>query len=65
VFTIGRPPRVELCVTAARRDSLVGHKGTRGFKSHQLGVVPTDRVIRTPELAPRMLLQEKFPDQFD
>ena len=50
VFTVGRSPEIELAVTAERWKELVGHKGTRGFVSRPLGVVPDREVIRRPEL---------------
>jgi hypothetical protein len=50
MFTIGTPPELQLCVTAARWRELVGRKGTRGFTSRPLGVVSADRTIREPEL---------------
>jgi hypothetical protein len=40
VFTIGEPPEVCLAATAARWKTLVGRKGTRGFVSQLVGVVP-------------------------
>lgn len=50
VFTVGRPPEVELAATAARWEELVGKKGTRGFVSSLLGVVPDHEVVRHPDL---------------
>ena len=50
VFTIGVPPEVRLAVTGARRKELVGKKGTRGFVSRLLGVVPDYELVRHPEL---------------
>jgi hypothetical protein len=52
LFTVGRPPAVELCATARRWEELVGRKGTRGFTARQLGVVDDSELIRFPELAP-------------
>jgi hypothetical protein len=53
VFTVGAVPEIQLAVTAARWRELVGRKGTRGFKSQPLGVVPDHAVIREPELPTR------------
>jgi len=50
VFTVGDSPEVKLAVTAARWKELVGRKGTRGFVSRLLGVVPDREVVRDPEL---------------
>lgn len=50
LFTIGHPPDVQLCVTAARWAELVGRKGTRGMTSRMLGVVDDDEVVRNVEL---------------
>jgi hypothetical protein len=50
VFTVGLQPNIELAVTAGRWKELVGRKGTRGFTSRLLGVVPDREVIRTPDL---------------
>lgn len=51
VFTVGTFPEIQLAVTADRWQELRGKKGTRGFVSHQLGVVPDHEVVRYPELA--------------
>ncbi len=50
VFTIGGPPEVKLAVTATRWKELVGKRGTRGFVSRLLGVVPDHELVRHPEL---------------
>lgn len=50
VFTIGAPPDVQLVATADRWRELVGRRGTRGFVSRRLGVVPISAVTRTPNL---------------
>jgi hypothetical protein len=50
VFTIGGPPEVQLAVTATRWKGLVGKRGTRGFVSRLLGVVPDHELDRHPEL---------------
>ena len=50
VFTIGTFPEIQLAVTAHRWKELLGKKGTRGFASSQLGVVPDHEVVRRPEL---------------
>jgi hypothetical protein len=51
VFTVGAFPEIELAVTASRWKELLGQKGTRGFASRQIGVVPDREVVRCPELA--------------
>jgi hypothetical protein len=53
LFTIGSPPEIKLVATAERWQQLVGRRGTRGFKSHSLGVVPDRLVVRSPELPKR------------
>ena len=50
VFAVGAFPEIKLAVTASRWKELLGKKGTRGFCSRQLGVVPDDEVVRSPEL---------------
>jgi hypothetical protein len=50
VFTVGVFPEIELAVTASRWSELLGRKGTRGFTSRPLGVVPDHEVVREPEL---------------
>ena len=50
IFTVGLLPEVQLAVTAGRWKELVGKRGTRGFVSRLLGVVPQHEVIRIPEL---------------
>jgi hypothetical protein len=50
IFTVGTPPEIHLVATAARWRELVGRKGTRGFVSLPLGVVPNGEVLRVPEL---------------
>jgi hypothetical protein len=50
LFTVGTFPEIELATTAARWKELLGHKGTRGFASRPLGVVPEHEVVRRPEL---------------
>jgi len=50
VFTVGTSPEIQLAVTAPRWKELLGKKGTRGFASRQLGVVPDHEVVRRPEL---------------
>jgi len=50
VFTVGIPPEIHLAVTIERWKALVGQKGTRGFVSNLLGVVPEHEVVRIPEL---------------
>lgn len=51
VFTIGALPQIELAVTASRWKELLGQRGTRGFVSRRVGVVPVREVVRHPELA--------------
>jgi hypothetical protein len=51
VFTVGTFPEITLAVTAPRWKELLGRKGTRGFASRVLGVVPDHEVVRRPELA--------------
>ena len=51
VFTVGAFPEIELAVTASRWKEMVGQKGTRGFASRQVGVVPDHEVVRRPELS--------------
>jgi hypothetical protein len=60
LFTIGTPPGVNLCVTGERWRARVGHKGTRGFVSQPLGVVPSREVVRNPELP---TFQEQLAEQ--
>ncbi|HXC36883.1 MAG TPA: hypothetical protein VNV43_13475 [Candidatus Acidoferrales bacterium] len=50
IFTVGIPPEIHLAVTSERWKALVGQKGTRGFTSNLLGVVPEHEVVRVPEL---------------
>ena len=50
VFTVGVFPEIELAVTASRWKEMLGQKGTRGFVSRQVGVVPDHEVVRRPEL---------------
>jgi hypothetical protein len=50
VFTVGTFPEIELVATAPRWKELLGRKGTRGFASAALGVVPDHEVIWRPEL---------------
>lgn len=50
VFSIGTFPEIQLAVTASRWKELLGRKGTRGFTSRRLGVVPEHDVVRYPEL---------------
>jgi hypothetical protein len=50
VFTVGVFPEIELVAPARRWRELLGRKGTRGFTSHLLGVVPDHEVVRRPEL---------------
>jgi hypothetical protein len=51
VFAVGAFPEIELAVTASRWKELHGRKGTRGFASRPLGVVPALEVVRRPKLA--------------
>ena len=51
LFTVGAFPEIELAVTASRWKELPSQKGTRGFASRQIGVVPEHEVVRRPELA--------------
>jgi hypothetical protein len=50
IFTVGIPPEIHWAVTSERWKTLVGQKGTRGFASNLLGVVPEREVVREPEL---------------
>ncbi len=50
IFTVGVSPEVHLAVKASRWKELVGRKGTRGFTSRPLGLVPNHEVVRRPEL---------------
>jgi hypothetical protein len=50
VFTVGEPPEVHVAATGERWKQLVGRKGTRGFVSHMLGVVPDYELVRHPNL---------------
>jgi hypothetical protein len=50
LFTVGIPPGVQLCATGQRWRELVGKKGSRGFVSLPLGVVPARQVLRNPAL---------------
>ena len=50
VFTVGVAPEIQLAVTAARWQELVGRKGTRGFTSCLLGVSPDHEVMRCPDV---------------
>jgi hypothetical protein len=49
VFAVGVPPEVHVAVTADRWKELVDRKGTRGFVSQLLGVLPEHEVVRHPE----------------
>jgi hypothetical protein len=51
MFTVGSFPEIELAVSAPRWKELVGRKGTRGFTSSRLGVVPSNEVVRRPKLS--------------
>ena len=53
VFTVGSAPNIELAVSATRWREMVGRKGTRGFSSCPLGVVPAREVVQFPTLAGR------------
>ena len=50
IFTVGIAPEIELAITADRWKELVGRKGTRGFTSQFLGVVPDREIVRCPNL---------------
>jgi hypothetical protein len=50
VFTVGTFPETQLAVTARRWKELLGKKGTRGFASRHVGVVPEHEVVRRPDL---------------
>ena len=50
IFTVGDPPDLQIAVTARRWKELVGRKGTRGFTSRLLGVVPNHELARHPGL---------------
>lgn len=50
VFTIGTYPEVALAVTGARWKEMLGRRGTRGFTSRAVGVVPELDVVRNPQL---------------
>jgi hypothetical protein len=50
VFAVGVSPEIQLAVTASRWRELVGCKGTRGFASRPLGVVPNHEAVRRPVL---------------
>lgn len=50
VFTVGTYPEIELVASASRWKDLRGTTGTRGFASSLLGVVPSNEVVRRPEL---------------
>lgn len=49
IFTIGRSPEIQLCMSSARWASIVGKKGTGGFTSTPLGVAPATQNERAPE----------------
>lgn len=51
VFTVGAFPEIKLAVAASRWKDLLGQRGTRGFASSRIGVVPDHEVVRRPELA--------------
>ena len=59
VFTVGAFPEIELAVTASRWRGMLGQKGTRGFSSRQVGVVPDHDVVRCPELPTAEQQQEE------
>jgi hypothetical protein len=59
VFTVGSVPNVSLCVTAERWSEMVGQRGTRGFVSFPVGVVPDNEVERTPHLETFQELQRR------
>jgi hypothetical protein len=50
LFTVGTFPEIELAVTASRWKEMLNQKGTRGFASRQVGVVPDNEVVRRPDL---------------
>ena len=50
VFTVGTFPEIHLAVTGPRWREFLGRKGTHGFTSRRLGVVPDKEVVRRPEL---------------
>jgi hypothetical protein len=50
VFTVGVFPEIELAATASRWKELLGRKGTRGFASQSLGVLPDHEAVRRPDL---------------
>lgn len=53
IFTVGSAPEIALCVTGVRWAQMLGKKGTRGFVSRRLGIVPPNEVIREPSLQER------------
>ena len=53
VFAVGTFPEVELAIAGARWKEMLGRKGTRGFVSRPLGVVPDHEVVPCPELPMR------------
>ena len=52
IFTVGGANEVNLAATATRWRQLVGRKGTRGFVSLMLGVVPDRELVREAEPPP-------------
>ncbi len=52
LFTVGQPPEVRLCATLARWQRLL-RSGVRGLTNRLLGVVPNNRVVRSPKLKKR------------
>jgi hypothetical protein len=50
IFTIGVGPEIHLAATDKRWKELVGRKGTNGFTSRTVGVVPDNEVVRQPKL---------------
>ena len=59
IFTVGTFPEIELAVTASRWREMLSQKGTRGFASRQVGVVPVHEVVRRPELPTAEQRQEE------
>jgi hypothetical protein len=55
LFTIGSAAEVQLVATAVRWEGLIGLRGTRGFVSRRLGVLPDSSMLRTPDLPPRSI----------
>ena len=55
IFTVVKQPNVHLAVTAKRWGELCDRRGTRGFVSERLGVVPDNEVLRQIDLPTRLI----------